>query len=351
MFASRKLVETALGEVKKKFVRVVSAKLPADGMEYDLVQYRCRNLFDNTVIGGKYSRASLCVDAIRALQPHLRDETQELGAVCEAAATLEIIQSFYLIADDIMDNSETRRGKPCWFRREGVGMSAINDAFIMDSFVEDVLRLALPGHINLDRLCEAYRKSKQKTLIGQFLDTSSVNQIASFTWDRYELMVENKTSHYTVFHPLQMALLISDVLAYHGSVKKAAYQIGFLFQSQDDFLDVYGDPNVTGKIGTDIQDGKCTWLAVRALQKMHSNPQKSAQLITDFKQCFGSSDPEKVEKIKKIYDELQLRDEFRRFEQHFSGEIKKSIAEIPDVIQPLRPVLDGFVTKLVKRNA
>lgn len=77
------------------------------------------------------------------------------------------IQSFYLIADDIMDNSETRRGKPCWFRREGVGMSAINDAFIMDSFVEDILRLALPGHVNLDRLCEAYRKSKQKTLIGQ----------------------------------------------------------------------------------------------------------------------------------------------------------------------------------------
>ena len=181
-------------------------------------------------------------------------------------------------------------------------------------------------------------------------------------------MVENKTSHYTVFHPLQMALIISDVLAYHGAVKKAAYQIGFLFQSQDDFLDVYGDPTITGKIGTDIQvifslkklsnvlifnfqDGKCTWLAVRALQKMHSTPQKSAHLITDFKQSFGSSDPEKIEKIKKIYNELQLREEFRRFEQHFSGEIKKSIAEIPDVIQPLRPVLDGFVTKLVNRNA
>ncbi|CAI2298009.1 unnamed protein product [Caenorhabditis sp. 36 PRJEB53466] len=349
MFASRKLVETALGEVKKKFVKVVSAKLPFDGPEFDLVQYRCRNLFDNTVIGGKYSRASLCVDATRALQPHLRDETQELKAVCEAAATLEIIQSFYLIADDIMDGSEMRRGKPCWYRREGVGMSAINDAFIMDSFVEDVLRISLPGHVNVDRLCEAYRRSKQKTLIGQVLDTSSVHQIRSFTWDRYELMVENKTSHYTVYHPLQMALLISDVLAYHGAVKKAAYQIGFLFQSQDDFLDVYGDPKVTGKIGTDIQDGKCTWLAVRALQKMQT-AQKTA-LFDEFATNFGSADTEKVEKVKAIYEELQLRDEFRRFETHFSQEIKKSIAEIPDVIEPLRPVLDGFVTKLVKRNA
>lgn len=156
----------------------------------------------------------------------------------------------------------------------------------------------------------------------QFLDTSSVNQISSFTWDRYELMVENKTSHYTVFHPIQMALIISDVLAYHGSVKKVAYQIGFLFQSQDDFLDVYGDPKITGKIGTDIQDGKCTWLAVRALQKMHKTPEKwGAKLIEEFKTSFGSVDPEKVEKIKRIYDELQLKQEFRRFEKHFSGEV------------------------------
>uniref|UniRef100_A0A8R1HL75 Farnesyl pyrophosphate synthase n=1 Tax=Caenorhabditis japonica TaxID=281687 RepID=A0A8R1HL75_CAEJA len=349
MFASRKLVESALAEVKKKFVKVVAAKLPYDGPEYDLVQYRCRNLFDNTVIGGKYSRASLCVDATRALQPHLRDETQELKAVCEAAATLEIIQSFYLIADDIMDASETRRGKPCWYRREGVGMSAINDAFIMDSFVEDILRLSLPGHVNLDRLCEAYRRSKQKTLIGQVLDTSSVHQTSSFTWDRYELMVENKTSHYTVYHPLQMALLMSDVLAYHGAVKKVAYQIGFLFQSQDDFLDVYGDPIVTGKIGTDIQDGKCTWLAVRALQKMQNT--QSPALYEEFKSVFGSTEPEKVDRVKEIYEQLELSHEFRRFEQHFSEEIKKSVSEIPDVIAPLRTVLDGFVTKLVKRNA
>lgn len=44
MFASRKLVEAALPEVKKKFVKVVCSKLPFDGPEYDLVQYRCRNV-------------------------------------------------------------------------------------------------------------------------------------------------------------------------------------------------------------------------------------------------------------------------------------------------------------------
>ncbi len=63
-----------------------------------------------------------------------------------------------------------------------------------------------------------------------------------------------------------------------NAVETVTMRIGRLFQIQDDFLDCYGDPAVTGKIGTDILDGKCSWLIVKAME-LASPEQKEIFLV------------------------------------------------------------------------
>ena len=53
----------------------------------------------------------------------------------------------------------------------------------------------------------------------------------------------------------------------------------FIF-SQDDYLDCYGDPSVIGKIGTDIEENKCGWLVVQALQKVNAEQRQIIEVST-----------------------------------------------------------------------
>jgi farnesyl diphosphate synthase len=50
------------------------------------------------------------------------------------------LQAYFLVADDIMDQSFTRRSQVCWFRVDGVGNTAINDSFMLEAAIYYLLK-------------------------------------------------------------------------------------------------------------------------------------------------------------------------------------------------------------------
>ncbi|KHJ84729.1 hypothetical protein OESDEN_15555 [Oesophagostomum dentatum] len=113
----------------------------------------------------------------------------------------------------------------------------------------------------------------------------------------------------------------------------------------DDFLDAFGEPLVTGKVGTDIQEGKCTWLCVRAVQKLQGKPE-----LENFKNNYGKSDPESVKRIKDLMEQLKLREEFQNFEKRYSEKVKADIDQVPKRLSTLKPVLHEALTSLLDRK-
>lgn len=176
----------------------------------------------------------------------------------------------------------------------------------------------------------------RNTAYGQCLDLLSNSpgkpvELNNYTIDRYNSIVQYKTSYYTFCLPTRLALYLGNITdpVVHSKANEILLQIGHLFQVQDDFLDCYGDPSVTGKIGTDIEDAKCGWLIVKAME-LANNKQKQV-----LRQYYGSKeDMTAPDKVKAIYNELHLDEVFK---EHERKEFDAICAKIDNLKEPNLP--------------
>jgi len=111
-------------------------------------------------------------------------------------------------------------------------------------------------------------------------------------------------------------------------------------------LDCFGDPNITGKIGTDIEDGKCTWLVVQAISKLEkAGDREGIQLIKD---CYNLEMSDKVQIIKDLYEAQGLKILYHEYEQKKVEEIRDMISRLS--LLELKPVFDNLLVLLLGRN-
>lgn len=161
--------------LKKEIVADLQStyELPGDTARY------VERMIDYTCINGKMTRglsvvqvqAKLAADAGRKLTNKDRMQSAALGWC------IEFLQAFFLVADDIMDDSKTRRGQPCWYLLPDVQKVAINDSFILESCVYKILKRYFGAETYYLNLVELFVEVTRQTEMGQLLDLTAVNQM------------------------------------------------------------------------------------------------------------------------------------------------------------------------------
>ncbi|XP_071439588.1 farnesyl pyrophosphate synthase-like [Hetaerina americana] len=299
---------------------------------------------------GKKNRGLAMVLSYRLLASpdELTEENLKLARIL--GWCVELLQAFYLVVDDVMDGAEMRRGKPCWYRKGGIGPAALNDGVLLEQGIYQLLRRHFRDKPYYMDIVELFHDVTLKTNMGQTLDLLSSQfgrkpQLDLFTMGRYNAIVKYKTAYYSFQLPVALAMYMSGRRdpEVHRQAKTILLEMGQFFQVQDDFLDCFGNPEITGKVGMDIEDGKCTWLIVVALQR--ATREQRALL----EECYGSKDPACIAAVKHLYEELGLPATYATYEEESYNLIRTHIQQISRGLP--HKLFFKFLEKIYRRDS
>ncbi|KZT53665.1 terpenoid synthase [Calocera cornea HHB12733] len=321
----------------------------AQGFPQEAISWFQRNL-DYNAPGGKLNRGMSVVDSLEILRGGPLSEEEYFKSAL-LGWCVELLQAFFLVSDDIMDSSITRRGQPCWYRVEGIGMIAINDSFMLEGSIYHLLK----SHFRKDSyyvdLLDLFHETTFQTELGQLIDLITAPEdhidLNRFSLRKHQLIVIYKTAYYSFYLPVALAMHMAGIKdeAAFKHAQDILIPLGEYFQVQDDYLDCYGAPEFIGKIGTDILDNKCSWNVNVALANCSPEQRK----VLD--ENYGRKDAACEAKVKEVFLAVDIPGKYAVYEQESYEKINGLINAIDETPGGLkRDVFRAFLAKIYKRT-
>ncbi|KAG6336428.1 hypothetical protein ID866_2671 [Astraeus odoratus] len=336
--------------------------MASENMPKDAIEWYRRNL-DYNVPGGKLNRGMSVVDSVEILRgrPLTHDEYFKAAVL---GWCIEFLQAFFLVSDDMMDASLTRRGQPCYYLLERVGNIAINDSFMLEGAIYHLVRKYFRSEPYYVHLLELFHETTYQTEMGQLVDLITAPEdrvdLSKFSIAKHAFIVQYKTAYYSFYLSVALAMRVCGVpesytldgktIEPYKVALSILLPLGEYFQIQDDFLDYYGTPEQIGKVGTDIVDNKCSWCINIALSVVTPEQRK----ILD--ENYGQKDAAKEAKIKALYKEIGIPERYFAYEEQAYERITALINAVPEpepgtdrgVLR--REVFTSFLNKIYKRT-
>lgn len=276
------------GKINSELENYLDKKIGQAGTLSNFSKELAENIKEYNLRGGKRLRPVFLIFGYKCMNGKNEDE------IVKASISLELMQGFLLVHDDIMDQDPIRRGRPSFHKiyekiaedkfpgfdsgrfGEAVGIAAgdILYSFTIDAIVKSDFPVGLKQKAlkKVNEIC-------YNTALGQVLDfrngaSSSINE------EDIMKVLEYKTAKYTVEGPLHVGAILAG--ANENELKKLsdyALPLGIAFQIQDDILGTFGKEKETGKPSdSDLKEGKKTLLVLKAFENADENQKKKLEL-------------------------------------------------------------------------
>lgn len=233
---------------------------------------------DFVIEGGKRLRPSFVYFGWKAA-----GGTGDENAILRAAIPMELVHAGALVHDDVMDNSDLRRGKPTVHKvferemgREEVGRSLAIVAGDMILALADEAMSAYPSFGGryqearqcFDKMCEEINYGQHLDVIGNLLPEVSEEWIMQ--------VMRYKTAGYTVEKPLLIGAILGGASEeMMKGLSEYGIKLGIAFQIKDDILGMFGSEKKVGKpVDSDLKEGKKTLLVSKTFERLLANDRK-----------------------------------------------------------------------------
>jgi geranylgeranyl pyrophosphate synthase len=285
---------------------------------------------------GKRLRPVLCLQTCEALGGPLE-------RAMPFACAIELVHNFCLIHDDLEDGDRMRHDRPTVWVRYGAP-HAIN---IGDYMLAKVFML-----LTEDGAAEAELRGRQLRLISETLDHTHIGQALDinarsrrdFSMEDYLRIVREKTGYYLAAPILGGAMAAGASEAILEVIRRMGHYVGPLFQVIDDLIDLT-EGKGRGEIGSDIREGKRSYLVAATLER--AAPEEREQLLEILDRPREETTPQHVAQALALFERHGALQAARQCAEGLHREAARLLADLPE---PLAERLQWTLEALTRRT-
>lgn len=287
-------------------------------------------------IGGKRLRPVLCLAGNQLFNG-------DLNTAMPSALALEFFHNFTLMHDDIMDEAETRRGKPTVHTKFDENTAILGGDLMMIKAYEYLSKS--PSDL-FSNLFNRFNTTAEEVCIGQEMDMDFEDR-NDVSEEEYIQMISLKTS---VLFGTSLELGARTARCSPkdaNSIYNFGKAMGISFQLIDDYLDSFGNAETFGKrIGGDIIQNKKTYLMIKSLNNLNANEKSELENWISLNE-FDEED--KIKAVKELYQIAGADKDIIDLSKHYNKIAIEELNKINTSNKTLKEELIKLSESLLKR--